>query len=186
MHLFSLNWRRVALQYCVGFCHTAAWVSPAANSWVNELAHRAARPWVGCHVLLQSMKVKSESEVAQSCQLLATPWTAAHQAELSRQEYWSGVPLPSPELAIDIHLSPSSFTPTSHPTHPSRLSQSTGFELSVSYGKFPLAIYFTYANVYVWMLLYYGQSERRRRWDKLKDYASFLSMIFFSCMVFKN
>ena len=45
------------------------------------------------------MKVKSESEVAQSCRLLATPWTAAHQAPpsmgFSRQEYWSGVPLPS-------------------------------------------------------------------------------------------
>ena len=34
--------------------------------------------------------------------LLATPWTAAHQAPpsmgFSRQEYWSGVPLPSPFL----------------------------------------------------------------------------------------
>ena len=44
--------------------------------------------------------MKSESEVAQSCALLATPWTAAHQAPpsmgFSRQEYWSGVPLPSP------------------------------------------------------------------------------------------
>ena len=43
-------------------------------------------------------KVKSLSRV----QLLATPWTAAHQAPLSmgfsRQEYWSGVPLPSPHL----------------------------------------------------------------------------------------
>ena len=42
------------------------------------------------------MKVKSLSHV----QLLATPWTAAYQASpsmgLSRQEYWSGVPLPSP------------------------------------------------------------------------------------------
>ena len=32
--------------------------------------------------------------------LLATPWTVAHQAPpsmgFSRQEYWSGVPLPSP------------------------------------------------------------------------------------------
>ena len=41
------------------------------------------------------MKVKSESEVA----VLATPWTAAYQAPpsmgFSRQEYWSGVPLPS-------------------------------------------------------------------------------------------
>ena len=40
------------------------------------------------------MKVKSESEVAQSCPTLATPWTAAFQAPqsmgFSRQEYWSG------------------------------------------------------------------------------------------------
>ena len=25
-----------------------------------------------------------------------TPWTAAHQAHLSIQEYWSGLPFPSP------------------------------------------------------------------------------------------
>ena len=41
------------------------------------------------------MKVKLLSYV----QLLATPWTAAYQAPLSigfsRQEYWSGLPLPS-------------------------------------------------------------------------------------------
>ena len=37
-------------------------------------------------------------------QLCATPWTAAYQAPpsmgFSRQEYWSGVPLPSPREAI--------------------------------------------------------------------------------------
>ena len=43
------------------------------------------------------MKVKVKSL---SCvRLLATPWTAAYQAPLSmgfsKQEYWSGVPLPS-------------------------------------------------------------------------------------------
>ena len=42
------------------------------------------------------MKVKSLSRA----QLSATPWTAAYQAPpsmgFSRQEYWSGVPLPSP------------------------------------------------------------------------------------------
>ena len=42
------------------------------------------------------VKVNSLSRV----RLLATPWTAAHRAPpsmgLSRQEYWSGVPLPSP------------------------------------------------------------------------------------------
>ena len=53
-----------------------------------------------CHFLLQCMKVKSESEVAQSCPTVATPWTAAYQAPpsmgFSRQEYWSGLPWPSP------------------------------------------------------------------------------------------
>ena len=69
---------------------------------------RLPRPWdspgknagVGCHFLLQCMKVKSESEVTQSCLTLATPWTAVYQAPpsmgLSREKYWSGVPLPSP------------------------------------------------------------------------------------------
>ena len=46
------------------------------------------------------VKVKSLSRV----RLFATPWTAAHQAPLSlglsRQEYWSGVPLPSPSLVV--------------------------------------------------------------------------------------
>ena len=45
------------------------------------------------------VKVKSLSRV----QLLATPWTAAYQAPpsmgFSRQEYWSGMPLPSPSPA---------------------------------------------------------------------------------------
>ena len=44
----------------------------------------------------EKVKVKSLSCV----RLLGTPWTAAYQAPLSmgfsRQEYWSGVPLPSP------------------------------------------------------------------------------------------
>ena len=65
---------------------------------------RLPRPWdspgkntgVGCHFLLQCMKVKSLSRV----QLLATPWNTAYEAPpsmgFSRQEYWSGVPLLSP------------------------------------------------------------------------------------------
>ena len=35
---------------------------------------------LGCHFLLQCMKVKSESEVASHVRLLATPWTASYQA----------------------------------------------------------------------------------------------------------
>ena len=55
---------------------------------------------VVCHFLLQCMQVKSESEVTQSCLTLCDPMTAAYQAPptmgFSRQEYWSGLPLPSP------------------------------------------------------------------------------------------
>ena len=48
------------------------------------------------------MKVKLLSDA----QLLATPWTTAYQAPLSmgfsRQEYWSGVPLPSPAIPAKL------------------------------------------------------------------------------------
>ena len=65
------------------------WDSPGKNTGV------------GCHFLLQCMKVKSESEVAQSCPTLHDPpWTVAYQAPPSmgfpRQEYQSGLPFPSP------------------------------------------------------------------------------------------
>ena len=50
------------------------------------------------------MKVKSESEVTQSCPTLSDRPHVAYQAPpsmgFSRQEYWSGVPLPSPVLML--------------------------------------------------------------------------------------
>ena len=53
-------------------------------------------PYVIPHILFIFLLLSRFSRV----QLLATPWTAAHQAPLSmgfsRQEYWSWVPLPSP------------------------------------------------------------------------------------------
>ena len=56
----------------------------------------------GCHFLLQCMKVKLLSHV----RLLVTPWTAAYQAPLSmgfsRQVYWSGLPLSSPDFSYGI------------------------------------------------------------------------------------
>ena len=68
------------------------WDSPGKNTGV------------GCHFLLQCMRVKSENEVAQSVRLLVITWTAAHQAPpsmgFSKQEYWSGVPLPSPSVVV--------------------------------------------------------------------------------------
>ena len=62
------------------------WDSPGQNTGV------------GCRFLLQCMKVKGK--LLSRIRLIATPWTAAPQAPpsmgFSRQEYWSGVPLPSP------------------------------------------------------------------------------------------
>ena len=53
---------------------------------------RLLRPWdspgknagVGCHFLLQCMKVNSERKSLSRVRLLATPWTAAYQAPPSR------------------------------------------------------------------------------------------------------
>ena len=67
-----------------------SWDSPGKNTGM------------GCHFLLQCMKVKSLSCV----QLLATTWTAAYQApppvEFSRQEYWSGLPMLSLKSKLSI------------------------------------------------------------------------------------
>ena len=69
---------------------------------------RLPRPWdspgkntgVACHFLLQCMKVKVKVKSLSRVRPSAAPWTAAYQAPpsmgFSRQEYWSGVPLPSP------------------------------------------------------------------------------------------
>ena len=50
--------------------------------------------------------------VAKSCPTLATQWTVACQAPLcigfSRQEYWSGLPFPSPGDLPDPRIKPGS------------------------------------------------------------------------------
>ena len=76
------------------------WDSPGKNTGVS------------CHFLLQCMKVKSESEVTQSCPTPSDPMDCSPRGlplsmGFSRQEYWSGVPLP--------HL-PSHTIPLGHPS----------------------------------------------------------------------
>ena len=60
--------------------------------------------------VLQFLEVKSLSCV----RLFATPWTVAYQASLSmgfsRQEYWSGLPFPSPGDLPDPGIKPRSPT----------------------------------------------------------------------------
>ena len=55
---------------------------------------------------------QSESEVAQSYLTVCDPWTVANQAfpsmGFSRQEYWSGLPFPSPGDLLDPGIEPRS------------------------------------------------------------------------------
>ena len=104
------------MRFCVSFLVTTAATAKSLQSCPTLCDPIAGSP-PGCPVpgILQArtlewaaisfsnawkwkVKAKSLSHV----RLLATPWTAAHQASLSmgfsRQEYWSGVPLPSPWL----------------------------------------------------------------------------------------
>ena len=98
-HIFCCN--GMLLLLLSHFSHVQLCETPwtAAYQAPPSLDSPGKNTGVGCHFLLQCMKVKRESEVSQCVQPLATPWTAAYQAPLSmgfsRQEYWSGLPLPS-------------------------------------------------------------------------------------------
>ena len=134
-----------SLQSCPTLCEPTDGLLPGSS--VSGILQ--ARTGVGCHLLLQCMKGKSESEVpqsrltpsdpmdcslpgspvhgilqagtldwvaisfsnvnfsnsslvAKSCLTLATPQTVPRQVPLSmglsRQEYWSGLPFPSPDF----------------------------------------------------------------------------------------
>ena len=98
---------------------------------------RLPRPWdslgknigVGCHFLLQCRKVKSESEVAQSCPTLSDhmdcslPGSSIHMG-FARQEYWSEVPLPS--LSWSSSVRPQRWQPTRLPCSWDSLGKNIG------------------------------------------------------------
>ena len=69
---------------------------------------------MGCHFLLQCMKVKVKVKLLSRPPLFVTPWTAAHQAPpsmgFSKQEYWSGLSLPSPYPVLLLLLLLSHFS----------------------------------------------------------------------------
>ena len=87
-----------SLQLCSTLCDPTDGSPP--GSPVPGILQARTLEWVAISFSKAGMwkvKVKSLSCVW----LLATPWTVAHQAPpsmgFSRQEYWSGVPLPSPK-----------------------------------------------------------------------------------------
>ena len=78
-----------------------SWSSNSLTTWCEETT-LWERPWCW----------ESESEVAQSCPTLCEPMDCTCQAPLSmgcsRQEYWCGLPFPSPGDLLNPGLEPSS------------------------------------------------------------------------------
>ena len=93
------------LQSCPTLCDPVD--SSPPGSVVPGILQARTLEWVAIsfsNVEKWKVKVKSLNRV----RLLSTPWTAAHQDPpsmgFSRQEYWSGVPLPSPNHPKTIPL----------------------------------------------------------------------------------
>ena len=99
------EWEQLAaaaksLQLCPSLCDLTDGSPPGSS--VPGILQARTLEWVAISFFNAwnwKVKVKSLSHV----RLLETPWSAALQAplsmEFSRQEYWSGVPLPSPTLS---------------------------------------------------------------------------------------
>ena len=90
------------LQSCLTLCDPID--SSPPGSAVPGILQARTLEWVAIFFSISwkwKVKVKSLSRDW----LVATPWNAAHQAPpsmgFSRQEYWSGLPLPSPKMSSD-------------------------------------------------------------------------------------
>ena len=109
MHMFrcySLNAAAAAklLQSCPTLCDPidgSPWGSP-----VPGVLQARTLEWVAIS-FSNERKWKVKVKLLSLVRILATPWTAAHQAPpsmvFSRQEYWSGVPLPSPINVLNFY-----------------------------------------------------------------------------------
>ena len=90
-----------SLQLCLTLCDPIDG-NPPGSTFPGILQARTLE-WVAIS-FSNAGKWKVKVKLLSPVRLLATPWTEAHQAPpsmgFSRQEYWSGVPLPSPQLHV--------------------------------------------------------------------------------------
>ena len=97
------NINAMSLQSCPTLCDPIDGSPP--GSPVPGILQARALEWVAIS-FSNSWKWKVKVKLLSRVRLLATPWTAAYQAPLpmgfSRQEYWSGVPLPSPLIQYTL------------------------------------------------------------------------------------
>ena len=94
-----------SLQSCPTLCDPIDG-SPAGSA-IPGIFQARTLEWVAIS-FSNAWKWKVKVKLLSHVWLSATPWTAAYQAPLSmgfsRQEYWSGVPLPSPMINLDNML----------------------------------------------------------------------------------
>ena len=86
-----------SLQSCPTLCDPRDGSPPGSS--VPGILQARTLEWVAIS-FSNAWKWRVKGKSLSCVRLLATPWTAAHQTSpsmgFSRQEYWSGVPLPSP------------------------------------------------------------------------------------------
>ena len=91
-----------SLQSCATLCDPIDGSPP--GSPVPGILQARTLEWVAIS-FSNAWKWKVKVKLLSRVRLFETPWTAAHQAPpsmgFSRQEYWSGVPSPSPWSFID-------------------------------------------------------------------------------------
>ena len=90
-----------SLQLCPTLCSPIDCSPP--GSPVPGILQARTLEWVAIS-FSNAGKWKVNVKLLSRVQLFTTPWTAAYQAlpsmGFSKQEYWSGVPLPSPEVGL--------------------------------------------------------------------------------------
>ena len=98
-----------SLQSCLTLCDPIDGSQP--GSPVPGILQARTLEWVAIS-FSNAWKWKVKVKLLSRVRLLATPWIAAHQAPpsmgFSRQEYWSGVPLPSPTREAEVLPIPTS------------------------------------------------------------------------------
>ena len=92
-----------SLQSCPTLCDPTDGSPP--GSPIPGILQARTLEWVAIS-FSNAWQWKVKGNLLSRIRLLATPWTAAYQAPpsmgFSRQEYWSGVPLPSPFVVHDL------------------------------------------------------------------------------------
>jgi len=111
MHLYLLTFCKLYILYsaaaakwlqsCLTLCDPIDGSPP--GSPIPGILQARTLEWVAIS-FSNAWKWKVKGKSLSCVWLLATPWTVAHQGSpsmgFSRQEYWSGVPLPSPDCSI--------------------------------------------------------------------------------------